>query len=189
MNKMLTGSIAGAAGVALLLGGAGTFALWNDDAAIAGATINAGTLTVEASNSAWSDDQGAIDDLANYLIVPGDTLTYVTTLTVDAQGDNLHATLNVPENPIATPVSDADEDLALSTALAVTTSLTTVEDGVTVESLAEDGSFDVNASEGTQEYHVTVLVHFPSGAPDYDNDAQAGSVDLSEFDVTVTQTP
>ena len=186
---MITGSIAGAAGVALLLGGAGTFALWNADASIAGAIITAGTLTVEASESTWSDGAGATINPEEYFIVPGDTLTYATTLTVNAQGDNLHATLNVPENPIATPVSDADEDLKLSQALAVTTSLTTVEDGVTVESLAEDGSFDVNASEGTQDYHVTVTVHFPSGAPGYDNDAQAGSVDLSAFDVTLTQTP
>ena len=58
---MLKGSIAGAAGVALLLGGAGTFALWNGDAAIAGATITAGTLTVEASEGTWSDGAGPID--------------------------------------------------------------------------------------------------------------------------------
>ncbi|WP_104196842.1 alternate-type signal peptide domain-containing protein [Cryobacterium sp. M15] len=187
---MLTGSIAGAAGVALLLGGAGTFALWNDDAAIAGATINAGTLTVEALDTIWRDNAGAeITDLNGYFIVPGDTLTYTTKLIVNAKGDNLQATLNIPENPIATPVGDADEDGALSTALAVTTALSTVVDGVTVESNSEDGSFGITASEEDQEYFVTVAVNFPSGAPGYDNNAQAGSVDLSEFDVTVTQTP
>ncbi|WP_104200258.1 alternate-type signal peptide domain-containing protein [Cryobacterium sp. Y29] len=185
---MLKGSIAGAAGVALLLGGAGTFALWNGDAAIAGATITAGTLTVEASEGIWSDGAGSTINPEEYFIVPGDTLTYATTLTVDAKGDNLQANLNVPEGSIAATDSTAEQDVALNAALEVTTTLTTDVDGVAVESPAADGPFAVNASDGTQEYLVTVTVHFPSGAPVYDNAAQAGSVDLSKFDVTLTQT-
>ena len=39
MNKLVKGSIAGAAGIALLLGGAGTLALWNADAYIANTAI------------------------------------------------------------------------------------------------------------------------------------------------------
>ncbi|WP_241984501.1 alternate-type signal peptide domain-containing protein [Cryobacterium sp. Hb1] len=184
---MLKGSIAGAAGVALLLGGAGTFALWNGDAAIAGATITAGTLTVEASEGTWSDGAGPIDP-TEYFIVPGDTLTYATALTVNAQGDNLQANLNVPEGSIAASDGTAEQDVALNAALKVTTTLTTDVDGVAVESPAADGPFAVNASDGTQEYLVTVTVHFPSDV-EGDDDAQAGSVDLSEFDVTLTQTP
>ena len=43
MNKLVKGSIAGAAGIALLLGGAGTFALWNADATRCGRRHHAGT--------------------------------------------------------------------------------------------------------------------------------------------------
>lgn len=189
MNKMLKGSIAGAAGVALLLGGAGTFALWNGDASIAGATITAGTLTVEASEGTWSDGTGATIDPTDYFIVPGDTLTYATALAVNAQGDNLQASLNVPEGSIAATDGTAEQDVALNAALEVTTTLTTDIDGEVVETPAADGPFAVNASDGPQEYLVTVTVVFPSDVEGDDNDAQAGSVDLSGFDVTLTQTP
>ncbi|WP_233197713.1 alternate-type signal peptide domain-containing protein [Cryobacterium sp. Y57] len=189
---MLKGSIAGAAGVALLLGGAGTFALWNDDAAIAGAIITAGTLTVKASESTWRDGAGTeITEPEKYLIVPGDTLTSATTLTVNAQGDNLQATLNIPQGSIAAHATTDKEDVALYEALEVMTTVTTVEDGGTVAIEAEvDGSYKVNVSAGeSQEYLVTVAVDFPSGAEGDDNAAQAGRVDLSAFDVTLTQTP
>ena len=56
MNKLLKGSIAGAAGIALLLGGAGTFALWNDTAAASGGTVQSGNLSVVLNGSpAWKD--------------------------------------------------------------------------------------------------------------------------------------
>ncbi|WP_104178300.1 alternate-type signal peptide domain-containing protein [Cryobacterium sp. Y50] len=112
MNKILTGSVAGAAGIVLLLGGAGTFALWNDTVAIAGATITAGTLTVEAEEGAWADqDDDAIASIDDYLIVPGDTLTYETVLNVDAEGDNIQAQIVIDHGSIIS--DDVEADLAL----------------------------------------------------------------------------
>ena len=51
MQKIITASIIGAAGVALLLGGAGTFALWNSSAATAGGHIVAGALAIKPTSS------------------------------------------------------------------------------------------------------------------------------------------
>ena len=189
---MLKGSIAGAAGVALLLGGAGTFALWNDTAAVAGADITAGTLTVTAATGIWADQNAAID-IANYLIVPGDTLTYESVITVDAQGDNLKAKLSVDNASIVS--GDSAEDKALKAILEATTTVTAVpsENGTAsigggpIGGSGDAGqSWKVNLTEGDAEYLVTVTIEFPENANN-DNAAKTGTVDLSELAVKLTQ--
>src|SRR6188474_1998822 len=82
MNKLTKGTIAGAAGIALLLGGAGTFALWNDTADIAGGTISSGELSIDATTAGvWQDvsfdkTPPVVIDPATFLMVPGDTVEY-----------------------------------------------------------------------------------------------------------------
>ena len=100
MNKLAKGAVAGAAGVALLLGGAGTFALWNDSSTVSGTTISSGELAVAtATPGAWST--------APELWVPGDTYTYTEILTVSAVGDNIEAELSTSGG-----VTSGDDDLA-----------------------------------------------------------------------------
>ena len=189
---MIKGSIAGAAGVALLLGGAGTFALWNDTAAVAGADITAGTLTVDAADGTWADQYGEID-IASYLIVPGDTLTYESVITVDAQGDNIKAKLSVDNASIVS--SDDAEDKALKAILEATTKVTAVPSvngrpggGGPIGGPGDDAkSWKVNLEKGDAEYLVTVTIAFPAESTDDDN-AKTGTVDLSDLAVKLTQT-
>ena len=102
MKKIVKASIATTAGVVLLLGGAGTFATWNSSATAEGASIVAGNLVVEASQEAgtWTANGSAID-IADYVIVPGDVLTYTKTMNVGAEGDSLSATLALTDSSIA----------------------------------------------------------------------------------------
>lgn len=88
MNKLVKGSIAGAAGIVLLLGGAGTLAVWNDSANLAAAgSITSGVLNVEAGAAgSWNQSLA--------LIVPGDTITYRQVLNLAATGDNLKFTVD-----------------------------------------------------------------------------------------------
>ena len=60
MNKLTKGAVAAAAAIALLLGGAGTFATWNASSAVADAGITAGTLSIASGAVAgtWSDATG-----------------------------------------------------------------------------------------------------------------------------------
>ena len=51
MNKIFTGIIAAAAGTTLLLGGAGSFALWNSTSSVQAGTVNAGTLALAGANT------------------------------------------------------------------------------------------------------------------------------------------
>src|SRR5205823_6097169 len=77
MHKIVTGAIAGAAGVALLLGGAGTFALWNASASTAASSVSSGSLTLSANNDGvWTDvtnGRSATINPASALMVPGNT--------------------------------------------------------------------------------------------------------------------
>src|SRR5690606_4954316 len=132
--KLVKGSIAGAAGIALLLGGAGTLAYWNDSADVnSAASISTGTLSV-ASTIAGSWSNGTI---ANY--VPGDSNVYTETFTVTAVGDNLEFTLDSNVDTLVaaagfTELSVTEDFTVTDSSNAVVTSLTDLEEGVyTVE--------------------------------------------------------
>src|SRR4051812_43560391 len=97
MNKLMKAAIAGAAGIALLAGGAGTFAVWNSTASIgSNSTISSGNLAITANNNGtWKAGTTTLTSaqLAAYRLVPGKTLTYTQTLNIVATGDGLTATL------------------------------------------------------------------------------------------------
>ena len=90
-----------ATGVGILLLGAGgaTFAEWSDSESSAVDTaITSGTLDLAAGQGTWTnvagqDVTGKVSN-GSYVIVPGDVLTYAETLTIDAKGDLLTATVS-----------------------------------------------------------------------------------------------
>jgi len=183
MNKLIKGSVAGAAGIALLLGGAGTLASWNDSAVVSGAgTITAGTLEIDSNPVSGTDGwqlngTGTVeDDAADFTIVPGDVLTYTATFDVTATGDNLAATVALGSNSIAAASTDA-EDVALASFLTDDATITVNGTETTT----------VNAAVGTQTVVVTVSIEFDNGAAGVENDAMLGEVSLSNFNVTLTQ--
>ena len=187
---MIKGFIAGAAVVALLLGGSGTFALWNDTAAVAGADITAGTLTVEAGEGVWTDQTEAAINIADYRIVPGDTLTYQTLLDVEALGDNIKALLSVDKGQL-TANSDSAEDKALEKILKEYTDVPAVEESrhegpAGPAPVRGDQSIDFELLQGSVQYQVIVTIKFPAEYED-DDAAKTGSVDLSELGVKLTQ--
>lgn len=102
MNKKTTGLVAGAAGAALLLGGA-TFALWSDSDPVAGGTITAGNLDVEATQPEWLDvsqdrtDAGHVIDLERFRIIPGDTIRGTFGFKAALEGDNMVAELSLAD--------------------------------------------------------------------------------------------
>lgn len=189
MNKIAKGALAGGVGVALLLGGAGTLAYWNDSASVGtDGTITAGQLTIAPDSSVttdgWTVTNGVVVDqavdLADFTAVPGDTLTYTATFEVVAEGDNLVAEVGVGANSIA-PVDASDAaDVALAGRLSQ--SVTYTVNGAPGASVTLD--------EGTHTVVVTVTVEWPFGnaaSPAQDNPAQIGQVSLDDFNVGVTQ--
>ena len=189
MNKLLVSAIAGAAGLTLLLGGAGTFALWNSSATLPGGTITAGTLLVTdnaPANGVWRSGTTVIA-LSNYRIVPGDTLTYTKSVDITAIGDNLVATLAVDPATIAPTISANTADVRLAAYLTKNAVLAITGDGITGTS----PNFTITPTA------TGVSARTPTG-PDtrasptnatagYENDAKLGSVNLGALAVTLLQ--
>lgn len=171
MNKTTKGAIAGAAGIVLLLGGAGTFALWNDSASVAGGDITSGTLSMTPDGApVWEDVSAdvagnpSVIDPGAFLIVPGDTITMTQDVTIDASGDNLLAEFDYTyaEGTLPTGFST---DVEVEVNGVVTANPADVSDG------------DV----------VTVVLTLEFDSATSDQVSQNATVNLNDIDVTVTQ--
>ncbi|MGO4105965.1 alternate-type signal peptide domain-containing protein [Leifsonia sp. YAF41] len=193
MNKLLKGSIAGAAGIALLMGGAGTFALWNDTAALSGGTVSAGTLTaVPAATGSWSVTHGSstsattIADINTFKIVPGDKLTYTQNVAITATGANLTAAVSLaPGSITAATAPVGTPQLAANTALAGFLNTTGAQVSAVIQGTATP--LPTAVPQGTTNATVTAVLTFPSGAVGAENASKTGIVNLSGLGLTVTQ--
>jgi len=96
---IMRGVVAAAAGLAVLLGGAGSFALWNGAVgADAHGAASAGDLRVEGGEVTWrwTDASGeVIPDIAQVAIVPGDTLYYAAHAKVTATDERIAYTIEI----------------------------------------------------------------------------------------------
>ncbi|AWB89588.1 alternate-type signal peptide domain-containing protein [Homoserinimonas hongtaonis] len=180
MNKLIKGSIAGAAGIALLLGGAGTLAYWNDEASLGNAgSITSGTLDIAEGTGAWvkTGTTNGID-VNTFKIVPGDSITYTETLTLSATGDSLKYTVS---NNIADLVAAGGIDGAM------VTSDVAVKNGNTT---AADTAGVYNAHQGANSVTVTVTVTFPDTVGNATGEGQKGqgqTLNLGTAKVSVQQ--
>jgi len=196
MNKLVKGSIAIAVGATLLAGGASTFAIWNDSTPLTGQAIVAGDLKVVPSATAgvWAvgtTTPVTITDIANYRIVPGDTLTYKKDVTVTAIGQNLVATLGLTSGSILA-ASAAPADVALAGYLnsGVTTVVAATGEGVTGTAPNYTFTAGPGATGITRTVSVTVTIPFPKvPANNLNNDAKLGAVNLQGLAVSITQVP
>ncbi len=190
MNKLTKGAIAGAAGIALLLGGAGSFALWNGNASINASQIQSGTLTIAANGTGtWQNtpnggSAGTVT-IASFRAVPGDTLTFTQQLNITAIGDNLSAALTVDPASIVASATNPTASAALKAALlaGMQVVVTTPPTGITS---AGANTYTVTGATGTKTITVTVTLPFPRGTAG-DNTTQAGAVDLTGLKFTLTQ--
>ena len=94
-STLIKGTAAIAVGAALLLGGGGTMAAWNDSVSAAPGTITAGTLDVaKTAAGVWKDRaNNTIADISAYRVVPGDKLTFTQDVDVTLTGDKMAASI------------------------------------------------------------------------------------------------
>jgi alternate signal-mediated exported protein len=186
MNKLTKGAIATAAGVILLMGGAGTLASWNSSAtAGASQSINAGQLTVaSAGTGIWKNAAGATITPSSYKIVPGDALTYSQTFNVTASGDALYFTV------ASTPGTFGSTTAGTPSAALAAQLSNTAAYSVTGNSIALTGTtagvYKVSTGTTASTVVVTMTITFPYGTS-VDNSAQLGTVTLGAGAVTLTQ--
>jgi len=179
MNKLIKGAVTGAAGIALLLGGAGTFAAWNDSTPIGdqNTQIHTGTLSVAKDTSTpagWYDvtksaTGTSISSVGSYLMVPGSEIEFRQPLTVTASGDQIAATVSFT-NPTLQNGTSADSNFVVSSKL--------------VDASGAVVSSTDNIPAGTHSYTAIVDVTF-SGTATSD---QKATLNLGQSSVTLTQT-
>jgi alternate signal-mediated exported protein len=201
MNKLVKGSIAGAAGIILLMGGAGSLAYWNDSAAAgpASSTITAGTLTVTAVNGgSWTKgfynasgtlvgSVSGVANLANVRVVPGNRLVYTQQFNVVGIGDDLYFTIGSTAGAV-TGASGADAALAAQINASGTTAFAvSAVSGGTVTAATTPGTYKVSSNAGTPStITVTWTIDLPFGATAV-NTAKGGVVSLTQGAITLTQ--
>ena len=176
MKKSTRATIAGVAGLSLLAGGA-TFAYWNSEADVPGATIASGSLTLtSAGDGTWTDVTGGgsteVTDISTYTVVPGTELEYTESYTIAATGDNLSADLGTSGVVNASTGELADGAVAVD-------SVFTLEGDAVADSITSDNGGEVVA--------VTVSVDVDPAL-----DGEVGQLDslvLNPGEVTLTQTP
>ena len=166
MNKLTKAAIAGAAGIALLLGGAGSLALWNASDTVSAGAVNTGTLTLTATAGSWNT--------APAKWVPGDSYEYTANVVVTAVGEHIMGTLSVDPASIT---GDAGLIADLDISLTVTG---TLPGGVSSNG---DGTYNI-ANPGTYSLPVKVTVAFDSTS---DNSTQGKSVNLTSLAFRVDQ--
>jgi alternate signal-mediated exported protein len=187
MNKLTSGAIVGTLGIALLLGGAGTFAMWNQSTTANAGTVASGTLTIANSGTpTWknvSADAAAggttIANIASYKIVPGDTLEMTQTFTVAASGDNLKATLAYDPASITTATT-ADAALKAAT----TVNFTATGGGITTDATTKVVSV-ASTTAGVNTVTVKLTVSLPATVSGVT--AQGGSLNLSAVSFSLAQ--
>lgn len=156
MQKKTKGLIAGVAGGALLLGSAGTFALWSDQTTLSHAAITGGAFDLEVKKTTWtwSDISGipadpAADEPSDSVVtlVPGKQLQGTTEVTTTLDGHHLVADLTIDGVPVGEDWLKVEWEL----------------DGVPLGS----GTSTRLAADGTQDLTVTIALddQAPEGGP------------------------
>ncbi|WP_133162868.1 alternate-type signal peptide domain-containing protein [Arthrobacter glacialis] len=186
MKKVMKAAVAAGAAGALMLGGAGTFALWNatDDLDDAG-TVTTGhlTMTTVPASGAWEDISVPATPVAfdaiSETIVPGDTVKFTQNVTISAEGKNLSGELVIGNTAAAIPADLAGH---VTVAVAATTS------GPNISVVGNTITF---SKPGTYTVPVTITVAFAKGNL---TDAKTPAVtmdeaiDLPALSLTLNQT-
>jgi alternate signal-mediated exported protein len=175
MNKLVKGSIAGAAGIALLLGGAGSFALWNANATVAAGTITTGKMTVAAvaADQTW---QRTAPTAGTFVpgtdkIVPGTTVVLTQPITIEAEGANLTADFGV---------NLGTTDVAAFQAAGGTLTLKTYDGATEITTLT-----GLTAAKASAIDTVTLTIDFPASITG--TTGQNLTLDLTQVNFTLTQ--
>jgi len=177
MNKLTKAAIAGAAGIALLLGGAGSLAYWNSETGLNGGSVSSGNLTIEAAAAptnvmyAFNGGTPAAFNPATNKIVPGDVVTMTQDVTITAVGEHLKVDLTIDKTAIVG--NDLADAITVTVNAFTSTNVAVPTTGMTA---AQAASID----------YVTVSISFDSATTD--EEAQNLSVALGDLKVLLTQT-
>jgi alternate signal-mediated exported protein len=172
--------VAGAAAALLLVAGGGTFARWHAETPVLAQDrqFTSGELKVVANAGTWTDAQGAtIGDPTAYLMAPGTTLTYTTTVGVTLDGAGMTGVLTTDFSGIAG-----------TTALAEVLQVEVTLDGADMTAQGTVAWSRTLDKSGTHTLVMTVT--FPKNradGTDWGAFAQDSAANLTAFSISLTQ--
>ncbi len=172
--------VAGAAAALLLTAGSGTFARWHDSTPIEqDRALAAGTLAIAGGDGGtWTDERGVVvPDPGAYLMSPGTTLTYASTVTVTLAGEGLTGVVTTDFAGLA-----GGGELAQALEVGVTF------DGEPVPVQGTQASGPALTATGVHD--VVLTVAFPATRPDgsdWGTFAQGATADLTAVSLSLTQ--
>lgn len=198
MRKTTKGAIAVGAGVALLLGGAGTMAAWRVSTGVgAGTSVTSGKLAVVAKTDAtgspvWSWTNPATTpafSATTSRIVPGDSVTRSQVFTVTARGDHLSFSGALDVAPAVT----GDPTLVAKLAAGTTTTISVV--GTPPTGVTGSGTSTITVASGSAatadlvfDVKVTSVVSWAAGTAGSDAaDTMNQTVNLAAANLVLTQ--
>lgn len=175
MNKMIKGSLAGATGVALLMGGFGTYALWSDSENLQVNGVQSGELDIATSAGTYDDANTATanDWTSTDKMVPGDKVTYTQTFTVKATGKNMKG------NVVYTKPNLSNTFAGLANSVVITSDNANV-----VESQTTPGTFTFTSPFGTATLKAVVTYTLPSGTANQADQNKAATLPAAAFTIT-----
>ena len=176
MNTMIKGSIAGATGIALLMGGFGTYAVWSDSENLAENGVQSGQLNIDTAagvyddaNTTASDDWTATDKL-----VPGDKVTYTQVFTVKGDGKNLAGTVTYTQPGLTSSFSPN-----LDYSVKVTSNNATL-----TETAPGSNQFEFSDPFGTATLKAVVTYELPRSTAGTTNQNKAATLPAAAFTIT-----
>lgn len=176
MNNMMKGSIAGATGIALLMGGFGTYAVWSDSENLAENGVQSGQLNIDTSAGTYDDANTGLagDWTASDKMVPGDTVTYTQAFTVKGDGKNLAGTISYTEPSLTTTFSPN-----LTYSVDVTSNSATV-----TETSPNSNQFEFSDPFGTATLTAVVTYTLPGSTSGTTNQNKAATLPAAAFTIT-----
>ena len=177
MKKQTKGAIAAGGAAVLLLGGLGSLAYWNDSTALGGSTITSGQLSMTKDAGTWTDENGSINP-TTFRLVPGDTVTYTTTVTINATGDNLKAKLYAD-------TSGFTSSKTLATEPTKTISAKKSADPAGTDITQSGTSLAISPAGGASAYTVVVTLKLPFDSAT--NSSQSDTLNLGNIALHLDQ--
>lgn len=175
MNKTTKGALAAVAAGVLLSGGAGSLAYWHAQQDVGSASIDSGHVTLSAPdcttapNHGWQLDNGDVYTPGTTVLVPGDSISKICTMTLDLVGDHIGADLSIDTAALTADGTTLAAELAPSATFTV--------DGGAYAPITNPGSHTIKAV-------VSVAFNGPAAT----NGSMDGAVNLDAINVTADQT-
>ncbi|WP_147915467.1 hypothetical protein [Ruania zhangjianzhongii] len=183
--------LAGAALLAGMVAGGGTFALWNTEATTPANIITNGNLDIEAGDIRWDETSADVAspqtdlDPADFLVRQGDTIQVSYEFTTHLQGDNMLGQIEVDWADAPALPSGVSGSYQLNDSAGAELATAPLGTVVRLDDAAQQ--LDADDAGRADTYTLTIDLDFADLDDRFGADSAAALADLGTFDVELHQ--